>query len=389
VGHNLAKCKIALFFPPQTIRQAARNSGLEKKLIICWWNTGFGEAEATVAANVVRSGYLNEGSLTREFEKQLGEFLKVKFVKAVPSGTTAISIALWAVGIQPGEEVLVPNTTFMASASGIHMTGATPVLVDVYRHDFNINVDDLVSKISKKTRAILIVHINGRPADIARLQEIHQKYKIPIVEDTAQGLGSSHKGQFLGTIFDIGCISLAPSKVISTGQGGLVLTNSSALHDNVIYLKDHGRLARTEIHHPRPGYNFKFTDVQAAIGIEQIKVLPERLRKAKDDYTFYRESLRDVPGILVVPIDLEAGHIPLWIDTWVENRPALMAHLKSLEIYPQPFWEPLHQQWIPSKGSFPVSTEVCAHGMWLPSGPWGRIEDMRTVSQQIRKFLGV
>jgi perosamine synthetase len=356
--------------------------------MIQWWNTDFGENEALAAAEVVRSGQLNEGPVTRKFEAIVAEYLKVKHVKAVPNGTIALATALWALKIGPGDEVLIPDVTFIATANAVRLVGAVPILVDVNRHDMNISMEDLEKKISRQTKAIIIVHINGRACDIEALRCLKQKYdNIPIIEDTAQGLGSCYHNAYLGTIFDVGTISLAPSKVISTGQGGLILTNSDQLRDQFIRFKDHGRLSRSEVHHPQPGFNFKFTDVQAAIGIEQFKRLPVRLEKAKSDYWFYKHKLKGIEELYIPDVQFHRGEVPLWIDAISIHRTKLLEYLKNKEIYPRPLWTSLHTEWLGQKGEFPNSLFLNDTAFWLPSGPCLAEKEMEIVASEIIEFF--
>ena len=357
--------------------------------MIAWWHSELGTEEAEAVKKVVLSNYVNEGPLTRQFEKEVGQFLKVPFVKAVPSGTVALSCALWALGVQPGDEVLVPDVTFIATAHAVQMIGAKPILVDVDNHTLNICCEDLVRKITPRTKGVIAVHVNGRAAPIEKLREIKHKHGLFIVEDAAEALGSRYHEQYLGGIFDVGCVSLAPSKVISTAQGGLLLTRSEELHNQFIRLKDHGRLSRAEAHHPGPGYNFKFTDIQAAIGIEQLKKLPTRLEKAKADHLFYHESLSGITDLEIMPFDLKRGEVPLWIDARSSRRDELLAFLKSKDIHPQPIWWPLHKQWFANDGRFPNGEKIGKEVFWLPSGPSCPLAAMRDTAAAVREFFRV
>jgi perosamine synthetase len=357
--------------------------------MIEWWNTSFGDKDAIAAMDVVKTNYLNEGEKTREFEGALSDVLHAEFVHAVPNGTVAIAIALWAAGVKPHDEVIVPDLTFIATASAVHMVGAKPVLVDIDLSNFSMCIDDLYLKINDNTKAIVVVHVNGRAASINKLKEIRNKKNIPIIEDASQCLGSKYKDQQLGTIFDIGTMSLAPSKVISTGQGGLVLTNTPELSEMIVRLKDHGRLNRSEAYHPVPGYNFKFTDIQAAIGLEQLKELPQRLDKAKADYLSYASSIKDMPELKMIPLKHSRGEVSLWVDCLSQEKEKIINFLNNKEIYPQPFWKPLHQHWLNLPSShFPNSTRISEQGFWLPSGPSLPNKDIDTVCREIRTCLG-
>jgi dTDP-4-amino-4,6-dideoxygalactose transaminase len=355
--------------------------------MIQWWHSELGKEEAEAASRVILSNYVNEGPLTREFEKQVGAFLNIPYVKAVPNGTVALSCALWAVGIKPGDEVLVPAVTFIATAHAVQMVGAVPVLVDVDQQNLNLSIADAQRKITAKTRGIIAVHINGRSADLQGLKALRERHSLFVIEDAAEALGSRNHEQYLGTVFDVGCVSLAPSKVISTAQGGLLLTHRRELHDRFVQLKDHGRLSRAEIHHPMPGYNFKFTDIQAAIGIEQMKRLPARLEKAKSDHLFYYENLKGIRDLEIMLFDLKAGEVPLWIDARSPRRAELLAHLKRKEIFAQPIWEPLHRSWIPSDGTFPNASRIGEEVFWLPSGPTCPMTTLETVAREVAGFF--
>ena len=355
---------------------------------IAWWNAHFGEPEVQRASATIRSNYLNEGALTRELEAKFATFLSAGHVDATPNGTVALALCLWALGIQPGEEVIVPDLTFIATANAVHMVGGRPVPVDVRSDDFTLSPEQTEAAITRKTKAIIVVHVNGRAVDLAAFQALRDKTGLPIIEDTAQGLGSKSGERYLGTIFDMAAISLAPSKIISTGQGGLVITNDRTLHDNVVRLKDHGRLARSDSFHPVPGHNYKFTDLQAAVGLAQFDKLPQRLEKAKRDHRFYREALADVEGIRLVPVDGPSGAVPLWVDALSDRRATLMAAMRERHIELRPFWDCLHRQWLGGDpAAYPVSREAERTGFWLPSGPALDTGKMEIVCHEIKKFF--
>lgn len=354
--------------------------------MIEWWNTEFDKSDADAAHRAISSNYINEGKITRGLEKDIQEFLCVKHAHLVPSGTVALTIALMSVGVVPGDEVIIPDITFIATANSIALVGARPVLCDV-NDDLNISVQDIERKITNKTKAIIAVHINGNTCNYLGLKKISEQFNIPIIEDTSQGLGSNSKHGYLGTLFDIGTYSLAPSKIISTGQGGIVVTNDSSLSEKIIRMKDHGRLARSELEHPAPGYNFKFTDLQAAIGSEQFKKLPSRLRKAQEDYDFYQGQLSKVSQIHFTGYDKEFGSVPLWVDIRVKDRQQLIEHLNLNNIYPRPIWRAMHKDWIGGQDeSFPSSSRISEEVLWLPSGPTISAEKLEIVAREILRF---
>ncbi len=355
--------------------------------MITWWNTEFGEKEALDAAEVVRSGYLNEGPKTREFERVVADYLHVKHVHAVPNGTIALAASLWSLGIGAGDDVIVPDVTFIATANAVKLVGANPIVADVNLHDMNISARSIRDKMSPNVKAIIIVHINGRCCDIDEIEKIRKEFNVKIIEDTAQGLGSRNKKN-LGTFFDFGTISLAPSKVISTGQGGLVVTNDDSLSNQVVRFKDHGRMARTELEHLQPGYNLKFTDVAAAIGLAQMQDLSRRLKKALDDYDFYRSQFSEIEGIKIFDFDFENGEIPLWIDFVSESRNELIKYLEGKNILPRPLWDCTHRSWVGGKDEeFPNSSKLADTAFWLPSGPSLSPQDRQIVADEVKNFF--
>lgn len=355
---------------------------------IFWWNTEFGEEEKLAVSEVVLSNYLNEGPRTRDLEQAFGDFLKVPHVHAVPNGTVALALCLWALGVQPGDEVIIPDLTFIATASAVKMVGAVPVLVDVDAVDGNLKVADIESKISERTKAVIAVHINGRVVDVEGLNLLKKKYGLRLIGDCAQALGSldSHE-KSLVSYFDMSALSLAPSKIMSTGQGGLVMTNDQALSDKVIRLKDHGRMSRSEELHAEPGFNFKFTDLQAVVGLEQLKKLPSRLQKAKMDFAFYKDHLNGIEE-LEFWIDPADGFVPLWVDAICAQRDELRSALSKEGIEIRPFWGALHRQWLGGTDlDFPVASRLCDEGLWFPSGPSCPEETMARVCERVKAYF--
>jgi perosamine synthetase len=355
---------------------------------ISWWNTTFDEEESDAVVETIAANYLNEGPKTRLLEQKFAELINISHVSAVPNGTVALALCLWASGIKPGDEVLIPDLTFIATASAVKMVNAVPILVDVNPADGNINVDIARSKITTKTRALIAVHINGRVVDVKALMGIKKDYNIKLIGDCAQALGSDFNNQSIPSFFDISAISLAPSKIMSTGQGGLVLTSSSELYEKVVRLKDHGRLSRSEEIHKEPGFNFKFTDLQASVGLSQLNKLPARIIKARDDFIYYKNALKDIPEIKFLDSPGK-GFTPLWVDAISEHRNELLSFLNNSNIELRPFWGALHRQWIGGKDEqFPVASKLSDQGFWFPSGPACQEKDMAIVCKKTHDFFG-
>ena len=359
---------------------------------IDFWVPQFGPEEKVRVADVIDSGFLNDGDVTTQFEREVAELLGCKHVVATTNGTSAIFLALAGVGIQAGDEVLVPDVTFIATANAVSLTGAKPVLVDVDPQNLTVNPAAAERAITPRTKAIVPVHVSGRAADIAAISEIAKRYGLLVIEDAAEAFLSKHRGKCLGTFGSAGCFSLSPNKTITTGQGGLIATDDDRLHVRLRELKDQGRPARGtggDDTHNSVGYNFKFTNLQAAIGLAQLRDLPRRADRMRKIYQGYRDGLRGVAGIAVIPFHIEEGELPQWTDVLADQRDALYDYLASHGIRGRRFWHPLHTQAPYRRPSqeFPNSTRKIPHAMWLPSAFVLSDEEVAAVCAEIRSFV--
>jgi perosamine synthetase len=344
-------------------------------------------------SQVLASNYINEGDVATEFEQAIAKAVGAKFAVATTSGTSALFLGLAALGVSHGDEVLVPDLTFIATANAVRLTGATPVLVDVDPQTLNMDPAAIERALTPRTRAIMPVHVSGRGADLPRIAAIAIKYDIPIVEDAAEALRSAGAdGRFLGTIGAAGCFSFSPNKTITTGQGGIVVTSDAALHERLRMLKDHGRPVRgtggDDIHHC-VGYNFKLTNLQAAVGLAQMAHLEARLERQRAIYRIYAEELAGLPGIRLPGFDLANGASPLWTDAVVERRDDLDRYLRDRNAHCRRFWLPLHTQapYARPDAELPNSTRVGPQALWLPSSFTLSDDDVRTVTGYIKEFL--
>ena len=363
---------------------------MDRKLV--FWNPQFGAEEKALVADVIDSGFLNDGEVTTRFETQVGALLGCKHVVAVTSGTAAIFLALAGIGVGAGDEVIVPDVTFIATANAVTLAGAKPVLVDVDAQRLTLDPHATERAITSRTKAIVPVHVSGRAADLDSILDISRRYGIPVVEDAAEAFLSRYKGQCLGTFGMAGCFSLSPNKTITTGQGGLIATDDDRLHVRLRELKDQGRPVRGsggDDTHNSIGYNFKFTNMQAAVGLGQLNHLERRLKRMRTIYRGYERGLRDRRGISVLPFCIEAGEVPQWTDVLIDRRDELFNHLAARGILGRRFWHPLHTQApyrMPSD-QFPNSTKQVPHAMWLPSAFTLSDADIEAVCDQIREFL--
>jgi len=356
---------------------------------IPFWNPEFGEQEQGLVREVLASGYLNEGEVTAQFEAELARTLGARYAIAVTSGTAALFMAMVAFEIGSGDEVIVPDVTFIATANAVCMTGAKPVLVDVDPTTLNIDIDLIESAITPRTKAIIPVHISGRAVDLDAIQLIADRHGLVVIEDAAQALLSRHGGRCLGTLSPVGVVSFSPNKTMTTGQGGALLTDDDVIHRRLRELKDQGRpergTASADIH-PSVGFNFKFTNLQAAVGLAQLARLPERVDAIRQLYQAYREGLADVQEIRL--LDFKREEAPQWVDAIAQQREALFAYLAEQRVHGRRFWYPLHTQpaYRQPDAAFPNSTRLIPQALWLPSAFSLTPEDAHEVCGHIRAF---
>ncbi|MCL5432743.1 MAG: DegT/DnrJ/EryC1/StrS family aminotransferase [Patescibacteria group bacterium] len=358
---------------------------------IPWFNPVTGNKEKKLIYEVLESNFLNEGDFTTRFEKKIAKLLDCKYSVSVTSGTIAMYLSLKAINVKFGDEVIVSDMTFIATANAVSMCGAKPVLVDVDRNSLMIDPKELEKAITKKTKALIPTHISGRPANMEKLIDIANKHNIFVVEDAAEAFMSMHNGKFLGTFGITGCFSFSPQKIITTGQGGIIVTNNKKIQSALRELKDQGRPKRGtggDDIHKTIGYNFKFTNIQAAIGLGQLTYLKKRINRLKKINQLYKNYLHEVKEISIFNIDTDNGGLPLWTDCLAEKRDNLNAFLKSKGVECRKFWLPIHTQrpYKLSDKNFPNSTLLSPKSLWLPSAFTMKDSDVKYVCQLIKQF---
>jgi perosamine synthetase len=339
---------------------------------IPWFLPKTGAREKELAIKVIQGNYLNDGSYTRLFEKKIAELIGAKYCVGVTSGTAALALALMGMGVGPGDEVIVPDLTFIATANAARLTGARVKLVDIQPNRFTIDINAVAKNIGPRTKAIVPVDVNGRAANYELLEPLAKEKGLSLICDATEGLGSKYKGRYLGVFGDAGCFSFSANKTVTTGQGGMIATNNSKLYNRLLELKDQGRRFQgtggNDLH-PVMGYNFKLTNIQAAIGIAQLENLPKRLFQAKQRDKWYQEMLFGCPGVVLPSIENEDGEVSQWADILVYNRKKIESVLAKFNIGCRPFWYPLHTQkpYLVSGSKFSNSSDISSRGLWLPS----------------------
>jgi perosamine synthetase len=360
------------------------------QLHIPYWRTTFSNGEAEAIALAIASEHVSQGPVVTAFEQKLAEYLGMPYVVATTSGSAALLMSLLAANIGPGDEVIVPNRTWIATAHAPFLLGATVKLVDVEADRPIINAGLIEDAITENTRAIIPVHMNGRSADMRSINEIAQRYNLTVVEDAAQALGSQNMDGFLGTQSDMGCFSFSVAKIISTGQGGFVTTRSEKIYQKLVAMRTQGVGDIVNAGWEQPGFNFRFTDVLAAIGIVQLDLLPNRIEKVKAIYKLYNEGLKGLPSIKIISVDLVAGEVPVYIEVLCESRQEMIDFLAARAIQCRPFYPDLnYAQYLNNSGSFPNAEPFGLNGVYLPAGPEQSIENVHGVIKAIQEFYSL
>jgi len=354
-----------------------------------------GEEEKLAIIEYLDSGgWLTEFKRTQEFEQMIAEYVGSKYAVAVNNGTVSLTVAAMALGIGRDDEVIIPDYTMIASANSIVLAGAKPVFIDIDRKNLCLDLELLEEAITSKTKAVMFVSINGRYTDMKKLLSIIDRYNLFLIEDAAQSLGSKCQGKHLGTFGDVGSFSFSSPKIITTGQGGVLVTEDDQLYSRMKMIKDFGRSAsgRSEGEadfHEILGFNFKFTDLQAVIGIEQMKKLNWRVKRKKEMYRLYREFLQNIPQIEFIDTDLQ-DTAPWFIDIIVKGeRDRLASFLNKRGIGTRPFYPAIHTQppYSHVKGSFPNSNWAACSGLWLPSSSFLTDDDVQYVCKNIKEYF--
>lgn len=339
----------------------------------------------------VGSGWVSQGRLTQEFETQLAALLGVPHVVVTTSGSVALYLTVLSLGLGPGDEVLVPNRTWIASAHAPVLAGARAVLVDVTPGRPVIDPQEAARRVTSRTKAILAVPMGGRACDLEALRALATERGLALWEDAAQALLSRDpQGRLLGTQTLAGCFSLSMAKLLSTGQGGFVATGDGQLAEQLRRWRNHGLADPFNPDYAAPGGNFKFTDLQAALGLSQLAELEGRTQRLRDLYRQYREGLAGLDTVRLVEVRVEAGELPLYIEALTPWRAQLVEFLEQRSIQARPFYPDLDRAaYLGSSGDYPHSREFGEQGVYLPSGPDQRPADIERVLAEVRAFRPV
>jgi len=351
----------------------------------------FDDAEARAVHEYMRSGgWVTEFRKTVEFGEAIAAFTGAKYCSILSNGTVSLTCALQALGVGDGHEVIVPAYTMVASANAVLMAfGARPVFADVEPLTFGLDAASVRSVVSARTRAVVLVSINGRyPESLKETLALCQARGIAVVEDAAQSLGSWHDGTHAGRFGACGSFSFSAPKIITTGQGGALITDDETLFREIEKIRNFGRESAGIDKHITFGANFKFTDLQAVVGLEQMRKLPDRIERKRRTFRALQDALADVPE---VQVPATAADVTPWFnDILVEDREALAASLKAQQIGTRPFYPAVHTQapYRGASGAFPAAEDIARKGLWLPSSSQLRPEHVERLVGAIRRHYG-
>jgi len=339
---------------------------------------------------VLRSGRLTQGPAVKEFERQIAEYVGVKHGVATSSGSTALDLAMTCVGVRAGDEVIVPDFAFPATASSVIHCGGAPVFVDIEQPGFNIDPSQVRKAISDNTRAIVVVHAFGHPAKIDEILRIARQHHVKVIEDAAGALGASFRGGKVGGFGDIACLSFHPRKIITTGEGGMLLTNDSELAELALSLRNHGIVRREgKTTFVRPGFNYRMSDIPASLGLAQLRKIEWRITEARKLARRYSSFLEGIEGITCPSEETGIVHTYQTYCVMVDSlkRDAIIGMLASKGIETQVGYYALHLQdafrGLRRAGSLENSTRAFTSSLALPMYIGLRKRDQRLVADAL------
>ncbi len=349
----------------------------------------------------VKTGWISsKGKFINKFEEKFSEFCEVKHAAAVSNGTTAIHIALEALGIGKGDEVIIPTFTMIATSNAVAYAQAKPVLVDSELETWNMDVNKIEEKITKKTKAIMVVHTYGHPVDMDLVNKLAKKYGLYVIEDAAEAHGGEYKGRKVGNLSDVACFSFYANKIITTGEGGMVVSNDEKVIDKVKSMRDHSFSKKKRFLHEEFGFNYRLTNLQAAIGVAQMEHINKFVENRIKNAQYYNKYLGSLPGLTLPPKKDWAKNV-YWMYGILSDfakggveKDELMKKLLEKGIDTRSFFIPMHKQplywgnddrWPDCSGKYPQSEILEKNGLYLPSSSHLTKEEMNIVIGKVKE----
>jgi perosamine synthetase len=360
-----------------------------------------GPEEAAAVRGTIEASWITEGPQTAVFGERLNALMGAEYGAFAPNGTLALLLGLLALEIGPGDEVLVPDTTFIGSATSVMLAGATPVFVEVNQRNFQVDVSRAEALVTPRTRAIMPVHLYGMVANMTEVMAFSERYGLRVIEDAAQAVGVRYEGRHAGTFGDVGCFSFFADKTITTGEGGYVVCRTEEVHEKLLCLRNQGRRDRGSFIHPTVGYNFRMTDMQAAVGVAQLARLDRIIERKRTILGWYRDELDGVEPVTFLDVEPGSEFVPFRVVLIGRDAHGLMAFLEERGVSARTFFHPMHKQPCfahlgRARGgpldlddsAYPNATYGYDHGVCLPVFPELSREQVEYVCAGIREFYG-
>lgn len=339
----------------------------------------------------------SEGAYVKQFEQEFAAYIGCKYAIAVNSGTSALHVALAVLGIGPGDEVILPASTIGACYFAIWYLGATAVPVDVDIDTYNIDAKLIEAAISNKTKAIMVVHLFGRPCEMKSIQRVAKKHRIPIIEDAAEAHGATIGNKKVGSFGAIGCYSFYANKIVTTGEGGMLVTNNKQYAQQALQLRLHNRHPQNKFTHLGIGYSYAMSNLQAAVGVAELSVIESNIQKKTNLAAEYQAGLQNIPG-LYLPKPFKEGRQVYWmyavriVEREFGCNRSVFANILQNEYGIQTrtfFYDPkraFEKMALYQNSSFPVAERIADEGLYLPSGTGTNIGDIRATIQAIKQI---
>lgn len=352
------------------------------------------QKEINNVLNAIKSGWVSSlGEYIIQFEKKFAEFVGTRYALTTSNGTTALHLALVSFGIKEGDEVIVPDLTFIATANAVTYTGARPVFVDIDPETWCIDIEAIRKAITPRTKAIIPVHLYGHPADMDEINNLAKEYGLYVIEDAAEAHGAEYKGKKVGSLSDCGIFSFYGNKIITTGEGGMITTNDENLYEKAKHLRDHAMSKEKRYWHTEIGFNYRMTNIQAALGLAQLERIDELIDKKRQIFEWYKESLGGLEGIRLNPQKEWAKNVYWMVCLILDKdfgitRDELMRSLKDKGIDTRPFFYPLsHMPMYKDSTVNPIASTISKRGLNLPSSVNLKEDDVKWITKNLIKII--
>lgn len=351
------------------------------------------QKEIDYVSDAMRSGWVSSlGPYIEKFEKHFAEFCGSKYAITVSNGTTGLHLALLSNGIKPGDEVIVPDLTFVATANAVCHAGATPVLVDIDKSTLQIDPVSIERALTPKTRAIIPVHLYGHPADMDAILKIANKHNLIVIEDAAEAVGADINSKKVGTFGNCGIFSFYGNKIITSGEGGMIVTDDAQINERARHLRDHAMSKTKRYWHDEVGYNYRMTNLQAALGLAQLDRIHEILDQKDRIFFQYHRQLSEIPGVRLNPI-VKGKKNAHWMICFehesftYESREQFMVELKKRGIDSRPYFYPISDLPMYKTANTPNTHEISKKGVNLPSSFCLQENEIDFICKNVKEVL--